>query len=208
MDSTAPRFMMAIVAALVVTFLVALMMQGLISSGGSVIEENGIGRLVEFVHIDKDDELQTKSREVKKPPTPPKEPPKPEMASPDIDVSANASLMGSLDMSTNLSVDSGLAGAQGDGEYLPIVRIAAQYPRRAAQKSIEGFVDLEFTVTKLGTTKDVTVIYAEPANVFNSAAINSVKKYKYRPKVEDGKPIDVPGVQIRVTFEMAKKDGK
>jgi len=205
METPLPRFALALFAALCVTFLVALMMQGLISSGGSVIEEKDFGRLVEFVHVDKDDELQTKSREVKKPPTPPEEPPKPEMAKPDIDVSNNPLDMGNLDMSSDLAVDSGLAGARGDGEYLPIVRIAPQYPRRAAQKGIEGFVDLEFTVTKLGTTKDVVVLNAEPANIFNRAAIASVLKYKYKPKVEDGKPIDVPGVQIRVTFEMAAK---
>jgi len=203
MVSAAPRFTLALGAAGVVTFPVALMMQGLISTGGSVIEEKDFGKLVEFVHVDQDDELQTKSRQVKKPPTPPKEPPKPEMAKPDIDMTANAVDMGNMDMSDSLTVDSGLAGARGDGEYLPIVRIAPQYPRRAAQKGIEGFVDLEFTVTKLGTTKDVVVINAEPANIFDRAAIASVLKYKYKPKVEDGKPIDVPGVQIRVSFEMA-----
>jgi len=205
MVSSAPRFALALGAALLVTFLVALMMQGLISSGGSVIEEKDFGKLVEFVHVDQDDELQTKSREVKKPPTPPKEPPKPEMAKPDLDMANNTLDIGNLDMSSDLSVDTGLAGARGDGEYLPIVRIAPQYPRRAAQKGLEGFVDLEFTVTKLGTTKDVVVINAEPPNIFDRAAIQSVLKYKYKPKVENGKPIDVSGVQIRVTFEMAKK---
>lgn len=205
MVSTVPRFTLALGAALAVTFLVALIMQGLISSGGSVIEDKGFGKLVEFVHVQEDDDLQTKSRQVKKPPAPPEEPPKPEMAKPDLDMTANKVDMGSVDMSAGLSVDTGLAGARGDGEYLPIVRIAPQYPRRAAQKGIEGYVDLEFTVSKLGSTKDVVVINAQPANIFNRAAIASVLKYKYKPKVEDGKPIDVPGVQIRVTFEMAAK---
>jgi protein TonB len=99
MVSAAPRFTLALGAAGVVTFLVALMMQGLISTGGSVIEEKDFGKLVEFVHVDQDDELQTKSRQVKKPPTPPKEPPKPEMAKPDIDMTANAVDMGNMDFS-------------------------------------------------------------------------------------------------------------
>lgn len=209
MLSMVPRFTIAMVTALVVTFLVALLMQGLISSGGSVIEDNGLGKLESFVHVKQDDDVQTKSREVKKPPTPPVEPPKPEMAKPKFDDVANDAIdMGSMSMDANLSVEGGLAGATGDGEYLPIIRIAPQYPRRAQQKGIEGFVDLEFTVTKLGTTKDVFVINAEPANIFDQAAINSVKKYKYKPTVEDGKAIDVPGVQIRVSFAMETKDKK
>ncbi len=209
MLSGIPRYILALLAALLVTFLVALMMQSLISSGGSVIQEDGVGKLESFVHVEQDDEIQTKSRNVKKPPAPPKEPPKPEMAKPDFDRTADAAIdMGGMDMNTNLSVDNGLAGASGDGEYLPIIRIAAQYPRRALQKGIEGFVDLEFTVTKLGTTKNVVVIHAEPANVFNRAAINSVKKYKYKPTIEDGKAIDVPGVQIRVSFAMNKSNKK
>lgn len=200
-----PRWGMAMGAALSVTFLVALMMQGLISSGGSVIEENNMGRLVEFVHVKQDDDVQTKNRKPNKPPTPPVEPPKPQMKKPSLDSSLNNALdLGALDMSTDLSIDSGLTGSGGDGEYLPIVKVAPQYPRRAAQKGIEGYVVVEFTVNKLGAVQDVVVIEAEPANIFNRAAISAAKKFKYKPKIADGKATLVTGVRNIIRFELDK----
>jgi protein TonB len=46
------------------------------------------------------------------------------------------------------------------------------------------------------------VIEAEPAKIFNKAAINSALKYKYKPRVVDGVPQDVKGVRTRVTFRL------
>jgi protein TonB len=204
MLNAAPRFGLAIAVAAGVTFCVALMMQGLISSGGSVLEEDDFGKLVEFVHVQQDDEVNTKSRQPKKPPAPPQEPPKPEMSKPDFDRSSSDMDIGGLDLGADLSVDAGLAGSGGDGEYLPIVKVAPQYPRRAAQKGIEGYVVLEFTVSKLGTVVDPRVIEADPPNIFNRAAINAAKKFKYKPKIENGEAVAVTGIRNIIRFELDK----
>lgn len=204
MLNAAPRFGLAMAVAAGVTFCVALMMQGLISSGGSVLEEDDFGKLVDFVHVQQDDELNTKSRQPKKPPVPPQEPPKPEMAKPDFDRSASDMDIGGLDLGADLNVDAGLAGSGGDGEYLPIVKVAPQYPRRAAQKGIEGYVVLEFTVSKLGTVIDPKVIEADPPNIFNRAAISAAKKFKYKPKIENGEAIAVTGIRNIIRFELDK----
>jgi len=208
MVNAAPRFVLALAVALVVTFAVALMMQGLISSGGSVLQNNDFGKLVEFVHVQQDDDVQTKDRQVKKPPTPPKEPPKPEMSKPDFNRTSADMDMSGLDIAADLSVDAGLTGSGGDGDYLPIVKVAPQYPRRAASKGIEGYVVLEFTVSKLGTVIDPKVIEADPPNIFNRAAINAAKKFKYKPKIEDGKAIEVTGVRNIIRFELDKSSKK
>ena len=204
MLSAAPRFGLAMAVAAGVTFCVALMMQGLISSGGSVIEENDFGKLVEFVHVQQDDEIHTKSRQPKKPPAPPQEPEKPEMSKPEFDRSSSDMDIGGLDLGADLSVDAGLAGSGGDGEYLPIVKVAPQYPRRAAQKGIEGYVVLEFTVSKLGTVVDPQVIEADPPNIFNRAAISAAKKFKYKPKIENGEALEVKGIRNIIRFELDK----
>jgi len=205
---TAPRYGLAIAAAVAVTFSVGLMMQGLISSGGSVIEDNGLGKLVDFVHVQQDDDIQTKSRKPNKPPVAPKEPPKPEMAKPNFDTASNSMDIGALDIGADLNVDAGLGGGSGDGEYLPIVKVAPQYPRRAAQKGIEGYVVVEFTVSKLGTVTNPKVIEADPPNIFNRAAINAAKKFKYKPKVENGKAIEVTGIRNIIRFELDKSSKK
>lgn len=204
MLNAAPRFGFAMAVAAGVTFCVALMMQGLISSGGSVIEDTDFGKLVEFVHVQQDDEIHTKSRQPKKPPAPPQEPEKPEMSKPEFDRSVSDMDIGGLDLGADLSVDAGLAGSGGDGEYLPIVKVAPQYPRRAAQKGIEGYVVLEFTVSKLGTVVDPKVIEADPPNIFNRAAISAAKKFKYKPKIENGEAMEVTGIRNIIRFELDK----
>lgn len=88
-----------------------------------------------------------------------------------------------------------------DGEYLPIVRVAPIYPSRALSRGIEGYVDLEFTVTTAGTVKDPVVIYSS-SSLFNRAAMRAVLKFKYKPRVVDGQPVAVPGVKTRIRFEL------
>ena len=40
--------------------------------------------------------------------------------------------------------------------------------------------------------------------MFNSSAIDSASRYKYKPRVENGEPIEVPGVRTRVVFRLQK----
>ena len=200
------RFGLAMLIAALATFTVFWMMQGLISSGNSVVNKESFGRLVPFVDMSQDDDVQTKAREVVKPPAAQEEPEIPKMANPIAqDSNSNAFDMGGLDISTDLSIDAGLNGAAtSDGDYLPIVKVAPQYPRRALKKGIEGYVVLEFTVTTLGTVTDPVVIESKPKNIFDRAAINAAKKFKYKPKVVDGKAQQVTGVRNIIRFEMDK----
>ena len=93
-------------------------------------------------------------------------------------------------------------GFVSDGEYLPIVKVAPIYPRRAQIRGTEGFVLIEFTVTKTGAVTHPRVIQSEPSSVFNRAAIAAVLKFKYKPRVVNGVPIEVPGVQNMIRFEL------
>jgi protein TonB len=199
------RWLFAIMVAAVATFAVFWMMQTLISSGNSVVNEESFGRLIEFVDVSQDEDVQTKQRKVNKPPTPPVEPPKPDLPKPSMQAqSANAFDMGSIDLSPDLNIEAGLNGSGGDGDFLPIVKVSPQYPRRALQKGIEGHVTVEFTVTALGTVIDPKVIDANPPNIFNRAAMNAVKRFKYKPKIMEGKAQAVTGVRNIIRFELDK----
>ena len=44
--------------------------------------------------------------------------------------------------------------SSGDGEYLPIVKVAPIYPRRAQTRGISGYCIVEYTVTKTGSIRD------------------------------------------------------
>ena len=76
------------------------------------------------------------------------------------------------------------------------------YPRRAAARGIEGYVLLECTVTKTGAVRDPRVLESKPPGIFDRAAMNASLKFKYKPKVVNGEPIEVSGVRNRITFEL------
>ena len=200
------RWLVAMLIAMLATFAVFWMMQGLISSGNSVVNQQSFGRLTSFVDVSQDDDVQTKARAIVKPPVAQEEPDIPQIAKASAqESSGNTFDMGGLDISTDLSIDAGLNGAAtSDGDYLPIVKVAPQYPRRALKKGIEGYVTLEFTVSTLGTVVDPIVIESKPKNIFDRAAINAAKKFKYKPKVVDGKAQKVTGVRNIIRFEMDK----
>ena len=63
---------------------------------------------------------------------------------------------------------------------------------------------VEYTVTTTGETRSVTVVDC-PQEIFAEVSVKAAKKFKYKPKVVDGTPIEVPGVRNRFTFEMAKE---
>jgi len=65
-------------------------------------------------------------------------------------------------------------------------------------------VHLRFTVTGQGTTDDIQVVAAEPPGYFEAAAKSAVKRYKYKPRTENGAPVDRPGVEVMLTFELEK----
>ena len=93
------------------------------------------------------------------------------------------------------------------GDYLPIVKVAPQYPRTALKRGMEGEVVVSFTVTRTGATRNVTVLQANtldgtPTSVFNSAAIKAAERFKYKPRIENGTPLEVHGVKNRFIFSL------
>jgi protein TonB len=204
-SATLIRFGIALAVAAGITFAVFFAMQALINTGESAMTEGPDGRVVDFVKVDKEEQVQKKDRQPEKPPKPPEEPPKPDMPKPsqNMDTAMDASMgIAGANVAGDLQVDTGISGGSGDGEYLPIVKVAPVYPQRALRRGIEGYVVVEFTVTTSGAVTDPRVIEADPPGVFNHAAMEAAKKFKYKPKVVNGKPIEVAGVRNIIRFEL------
>lgn len=206
------RFSVSALAGLFITLLLFFLMQALIAGGKKVMEEEGIGSLVDFVRVKEDQDLATKDRKPKKPP-PPEEPPPTVPPQFNVAVDQEAYTMANLDM----AVDVGGGFGAGDGEYLPIFKVPPMYPRRALSRGMSGWAILEFTVTENGGVRDPTVIencawikrpgsqeecHDSPSTVFDAAAMRSALKYKYKPKVVDGEPKPTPGVRTIVKFQL------
>jgi TonB family protein len=82
-----------------------------------------------------------------------------------------------------------------------VQHVPAAYPPSAASRGIEGVVDVSFWVAKDGTVTDVTVVHADPADVFNHSAIAAVSRWKYEPKTLNGAPVEAH-MQLQLQFKM------
>lgn len=79
-----------------------------------------------------------------------------------------------------------------------------EYPQAAISQHISGSVTLEYTVDTHGEPRDIHVVEATPPGVFDQAAVNAVKRWRYAPVVVDGTAVDVPALRTRVRFELPK----
>jgi len=201
------RYSSALVFAAIITFSLFFMMQYLIVSSNYPLDDDVAGYIVDFVQLEHEEIVRTKKPKPKKPPppeTPPPEPPAPKLdkAKPNADIVE----ITAVPVTTNIEISaSGFSLNTGDSEYLPLVKIQPIYPRRALARGIEGYVILEFTVTKQGTVKDIKIVESDSkTSIFHDAAIKAAEKFKYKPRVVDGQAIEVPGVQNKITFKIEK----
>jgi len=75
-------------------------------------------------------------------------------------------------------------------------------PTTARNRSLNGWVELEFTVRADGSTGDIVVTNSSPRRVFDSSATNAVAQWRYKPVMRGGKAVDQrAAVRIRFTEE-------
>lgn len=89
-----------------------------------------------------------------------------------------------------------------DQAVMPLLRIEPAYPRKAARTGTEGWVKVEFTITEEGLVVDPVVLAAEPHGVFNRAALASIRKWRFRPRMIRGKPVETRASQV-IEFSLA-----
>ncbi len=165
-------------------------------------------RVIEFVTVKADDEIKTRTRNVPKPPPPPKNPPPPrvrrvaKVQKPIKNASLNLS---KLDVDVNAGTYMGQVGdGMGDGDAIPLVVIEPQYPRKAAMDGTVGWVRFEFTVSTDGSPKDIRLLDSKPKRVFNRAAKKAIRKWKFKPKIVDGKAVEQPNMRYTMEFKLAQ----
>src|SRR5690606_35594926 len=96
------------------------------------------------------------------------------------------------------------APADAGSSPMPLVRVPPEYPPAALARGLEGWVLLQFTISTIGTVKDATVVDANPKGVFDDAALKAIARWRYNPRVEGGVPVERPGIQTRIMFELAE----
>ena len=189
--------------AILVTFGLFYLMQALILGKDGKLGDAS-GTMIDFVRLKKDSELDVKKRKMpeKKEPEEPPPPPDLRMAK----SNKPSQEMGDMAFAIDVDVEVGgtdIAIAASDSDVVPIVRVNPQYPLRASERGIEGWVEVEFTISKTGTVKNPMVLNSHPSSIFDREALKAIRKWKYNPKIEDGEPIERPGVKVRLKFDLS-----
>ena len=178
-------------------------MYALIKMKDPELDEKKAFKLPKFTYVAKNEEVQTIA---------PK-PPRPDEVQEQPDVPETKIVPDSVDVDSNLGLGAVKVGINrdlkgfnsNDGEYLPIFRAPPVFPRRALERGICGWVELTYTVTSAGTTKDAVVV-SSSSKMFERNAIKAALKYKYKPRQVGGKAVDVPNVGILISFKVDGED--
>jgi periplasmic protein TonB len=154
---------------------------------------------IEFSRMRRDTAAATKRQERVEREPPPPAPEMPRMSF------SSASVGGSVaQLNPNINTASALGrmdlSAGSDTDVIPLVRIAPEYPPRALRRGIEGWVQVQFTITPTGAVTDAKVVAADPPGLFDEAAIRSILRWRYNPKVEGGVAVERVGVQTVIRF--------
>lgn len=205
-SSGAPRLVIGFVIGLVITLFLFWFMQYMIETADRSLDESSRGSLVDFVRVQRDETIERRQPKPKKPPppdAPPPQPPTPQLDN--LDPSAEKIAIQAAPVQTDIEMTGGFSLGVGEGDYLPIVKVAPIYPQRALSRGIEGYCVVEYTVTRQGTIRDPYVVESQcTSSLFHRASVQAALKFKYKPRVIDGQAVEVPGVQNKFTYEITE----
>jgi protein TonB len=72
------------------------------------------------------------------------------------------------------------------GGLVAVERAEPPYPLIAQDRGIEGYVDIQFVVDKSGQVENVWIAYSSHT-FFSDAVLKTVRKFRFKPPVVDGK---------------------
>lgn len=200
----ARRYLIAFMLAFgVVTFLFALMITLIKTSEVPVANSNTLN-MVNFIREKRDRNLRLEDIKPEPPPQPAEPPPPAALQIESMDLTGESFAISDQPVMESFSLEPGLGIGEGDGEYLPIYRVPPQYPRKALFDRVEGWVVVEFTIGTQGEVKSPRVVDANPRGIFDQAALDAVRRFRFKPRSVAGTPVEVQGVQNRIRFKLKK----
>ena len=196
------------------------LMQFMISNNQQAFKKTDNLQMVEFVRLKRETTLNKKQRSLPDEPPPEDRPPPPQMPlqqvqqvttqapkfdMPNLDIPLQSSR---FDSSLLTGLKAGAAAIKGNGiqfsnDIIPLVQVKPIYPMRAASRRIQGWAKVEFIITETGTVREPKVVESKPRRIFDRAAIKAILKWKFKPKVIEGRPVEQRATQI-LEFKLNK----
>lgn len=208
------RIPIAVLVALVINLLLFALMQAMVGAKRVGFSAAPPTAVIDFVRSNPRPE-PSQSRRRRKPP--PKPEPAPEtvrvaaLARPRLDVAAKP-LSAPVIALSSPRLDTGAGPYLGDvrpeamsvlglNDLTLLTRTPPSYPHRARRRGIEGYVEVEFIITRDGGVKDPRILAARPQKIFEQAVLRAIKGWKFEPKTREGEPVEV-AVRQRFNFEL------
>lgn len=217
LDAGSPINKLVWLPAIIVTALITTVMVILVTSPQAKLQTKDNSDPLNFIRVKQQEVVKTREFKTEKS-TPPRAP-----VAPALDVAATSQNVQIEKIPVKLaalpeghvSVNAGFGFGLGTGmqvgnfqetEYLPLVKIAPAYPQSGLNYNIEGYCTVEFTVTPKGTTRDIRVLEDQCTHaIFMRPSIMAAKKFRYQPRIVDGKAIEVHGIVNRFNYTIVKK---
>lgn len=209
------RWVPSALIAVAASFALFWLFHGVIGGGGHAASAIEVMPSIDFVRLRRDTEVQSMERRKPPPPPPPQQPPPPqrmEIATDNVQQQSpvpfavpNLGLAASVSGGPFLGqMGGGVAPASGgffEGDIIPLQRVPPAYPPDARRARITGYVQLEITVNADGTVRNAKVIDSKPKGLFEASAVSAVYKWKFKPKVVNGQPVEQRGNQ-KIDFNL------
>lgn len=99
----------------------------------------------------------------------------------------------------------GLLGCA-SSSYQPFKLISSddiEYPEEAKKSKITGTVVVQYDIQADGTVTNVSVVSADPPNIFDEEAVRYVSSWVFRPAMLNKVPQVTENVESKVTFKLA-----
>jgi tetratricopeptide (TPR) repeat protein len=85
--------------------------------------------------------------------------------------------------------------------------VGSRSQRATPENIVEGFVDVEFTVTADGRVIGEHTVGKDANDAQEKAVLTAAKRSRYRPRFESGQPVDTSGVRLHQTVYSVKSSG-
>ena len=195
------RYLFALLVAIGVSLSLFALMQQMTQFSGIIKKQSADAQQIDFVRLIREPPLKEKKRELpKKPPPPKKKPPPPRLKQVslpqpqtpkfnfpqtkfDVPLDLKSSLLSGFDANAENSV------FKANDDAIPLVRVMPQAPAKALREGITGWVKLKLYISADGAVSRVEIMEAKPRRIFNRVAKRAALKWKFKPKLVDGKPV-------------------
>ncbi|AMG04571.1 energy transducer TonB [Vibrio mimicus] len=204
------RLILASPIALAVTLALFSLMAWMVDNGGKSIPKPTSTLSFTMVMAEQEQDVQRRQRSIPEQPQVPQVPTQAPARSEQTAAMDVSSLNPLVDLNLSTAIEGVAVNAPQFGEFsvnqqvMPLHRVEPNYPAKALQRGVEGYVTLRFNIDELGKTRDIEVVDSNPKRYFEREAMLALRNWKYQPKIVDGKAVVQTGLTVRLEFKLQK----